>query len=1099
MKKGVDKMDKKKNVKIFAFILALLTVLFTLSLTKTSAETPGVTVTGKFVDTISNIKVSNNEGGDLNWDLQQWATFRINADFDLSGKNVKAGDSTVVTVPDALMITSSSFPIRDLNTNEVIANAKVNPDNKSITITYTDYVEKHSDTSGSFFFYARIDFKKHPQKGEVPVEITINNETKFAGKVSFTGVGDGNPRLLTKTSWVNAGDQREIQYTISVNRTKQNIKNATLEDHLQFTNASYVKDSIKIIKGKFSFDAGEWVFSDRVDVTDQHKITISEDGRSFVIDLGDVTENDQYRIAYNVRLNYDPADGEVLRNEATLKGIGIETKNITNAAAVQIPGGAGLGYVYSINIHKVDDAIQPLKGAKFRVVRQANNQVIGEFESDENGNIAVGKLLKDKYILTEIEAPSGHIIKEADTVVNVEDFGADHSVTKTIINPKDKPKETKATIELDKTLTGRDLKDGEFSFELYEGATKLQTVTNKNGKVTFDPISYKEAGEHTYTVKEVVGNTPGVTYDTTEKQVTVKVTQDGQALKADLVYPENKTFNNTYTAPKPAKAKISASKILEGAELKNGEFNFQLLDETGKVLQTKQNAADGTVTFDDISYSSEDAGKTFHYTIKEVIPESKAKGMTYDEGTIDVTVTVTKDDASNTLKASVAYGEKKSFKNTFVTSEIPPTPPTVDKPELKLYNIQLHKANADGNALAGAVFGLFEADGTTPVANPYGEGQATATSSDEEGKKGLVTFTGLEARDYVIKELTAPSGYQLSTDVIKVSASELKAATNLVVDKGTVVNKPFTSIPPTPPTVDKPELKLYSIQLHKVNNEGKPLVGAVFGLFEADGTTPVANPYGEGQATATSDANGLVTFTGLEAKDYVVRELTAPDGYQLSDEVIKIAASDLVASNSVVDKGNVVNKPFTSIPPTPPTVDKPKLKLYNIQLHKVDADGNALAGAVFGLFEADGVTPVANPYGEGQATATSDEHGLVTFIGFEARDYVIKELTAPAGYQLLSDPITVTVEDYVKSTNFVVDKGNVVNTKTPPTPPTTPSTPPTPSTDKPKGNHPSGKQSKEGKKQGLPSTGETVSTGLVAAGLALAGAGSMLVAKKRHE
>ena len=1110
MKKGVDKMDKKKNVKIFAFILALLTVLFTLSLTKTSAETPGVTVTGKFVDTISNIKVSNNEGGDLNWDIQQWATFRINADFDLSGKNVKAGDSTVVTVPDALMITSSSFPIRDLNTNEVIANAKVNPDNKSITITYTDYVEKHSDTSGSFFFYARIDFKKHPQKGEVPVEITINNETKFAGKVSFTGVGDGNPRLLTKTSWVNAGDQREIQYTISVNRTKQNIKNATLEDHLQFTNASYVKDSIKIIKGKFSFDAGEWVFSDRVDVTDQHKITISEDGRSFVIDLGDVTENDQYRIAYNVRLNYDPADGEVLRNEATLKGIGIETKNITNAAAVQIPGGAGLGYVYSINIHKVDDANQPLKGAKFRVVRQANNQVIGEFESDENGNIAVGKLLKDKYILTEIEAPSGHIIKEADTVVNVEDFGADHSVTKTIINPKDKPKETKATIELDKTLTGRDLKDGEFSFELYEGATKLQTVTNKNGKVTFDPISYKEAGEHTYTVKEVVGNTPGVTYDTTEKQVTVKVTQDGQALKADLVYPENKTFNNTYTAPKPAKAKISASKILEGAELKNGEFNFQLLDETGKVLQTKQNAADGTVTFDDISYSSEDAGKTFHYTIKEVIPESKAKGMTYDEGNIDATVTVTKDDASNTLKASVTYGDKTSFTNKLVTTSIPPTPPTVDKPELKLYNIQLHKANADGNALAGAVFGLFEADGTTPVANPYGAGQATATSSDEEGKKGLVTFTGLEARDYVIKELTAPSGYQLSTDVIKVSASELKAATNLVVDKGTVVNKPFTSIPPTPPTVDKPELKLYSIQLHKVNQEGKALVGAVFGLFEADGTTPVANPYGEGQATATSDANGLVTFTGLEAKDYVVRELTAPDGYQLSDEVIKIAASDLVASNNVVDKGNVVNKPFTSIPPTPPTVDKPELKLYNIQLHKVSEEGKGLLGAVFGLYEADGTTPVANPYGEGQATATSDENGLVTFIGFEAKDYVIKELTAPTGYQLLTNPITVSASDFTQAKDLVVDKGNVVNNKippytppyTPPTPPTTPSTPPTPptpSTDKPKGNHPSGKQSKEGKKQSLPSTGETVSAGFITAGLVLASAGSMLVAKKRHE
>ena len=515
--KREDKM-KNRNIKIFSFVLCLVAMLFALGLNRTSAETPGVTVSGKLVDTIKNIKVTNNEGGVLDWDLQQWATFRINADFDLSGKNVKAGDSTVITVPDALMITSSTFQIKDINTNEVIANAKVNPDNKSITITYTDYVEKHSDTSGSFFFYARIDFKKHPQKGEIPIEITINNETKVAGKVSFTGVGDGNPRLLTKTSWVNAGDQREIQYTISVNRTKQNIKNATLEDHLQFTNASYVKDSIKIIKGKFSFDAGEWVFSDRVDVTDQHKITISEDGRSFVIDLGDVTENDQYRIAYNVRLNYDPADGEVLRNEATLKGIGIETKNITNAAAVQIPGGAGLGYVYSINIHKVDDANQPLKGAKFRVVRQANNQVIGEFESDENGNIAVGKLLKDKYILTEIEAPSGHIIKEADTVVNVEDFGADHSVTKTIVNPKE---ETTTTTQEPTTTT-----------TTTEEPTPTTTTTTPESTTT------------TTTTQE-----PTTTTTTTQEPTTTTTTTEGpkptSTTTTTTTTPEGPTTNTT--------------------------------------------------------------------------------------------------------------------------------------------------------------------------------------------------------------------------------------------------------------------------------------------------------------------------------------------------------------------------------------------------------------------------------------------------------------------------------------------------------------------------------------------------------------------------
>ena len=533
-------MNKKKKFSIFSFLIVVLTTIFVFSLNKTFAETPEVSVSGKFVDTIQNVKVSNNEGGDLNWDLQQWATFRINADYNLSGKNVKAGDSTVVTVPDALMITSSSFPIRDLNTNEVIANAKVNPDNKSITITYTDYVEKHSDTSGSFFFYARIDFKKHPQKGEVPVEITINNETKFAGKVSFTGVGDGNPRLLTKTSWVNAGDQREIQYTISVNRTKQNIKNATLEDHLQFTNASYVKDSIKIIKGKFSFDAGEWVFSDRVDVTDQHKITISEDGRSFVIDLGDVTENDQYRIAYNVRLNYDPADGEVLRNEATLKGIGIETKNITNAAAVQIPGGAGLGYVYSINIHKVDDANQPLKGAKFRVVRQANNQVIGEFESDENGNIAVGKLLKDKYILTEIEAPSGHIIKEADTVVNVEDFGADHSVTKTIVNPKEETTSTTTTT----TTTTEEPTTTSTTTTTTEEPTTTSTTTTTEEPTTTSTTTTTEEPKTTSTTSTEEPKTTSTT-STEEPKTTSTTTTEEPTTTSTTTTEESKTTSTT--------------------------------------------------------------------------------------------------------------------------------------------------------------------------------------------------------------------------------------------------------------------------------------------------------------------------------------------------------------------------------------------------------------------------------------------------------------------------------------------------------------------------------------------------------------------------
>ena len=1192
----------KKSLKIILTLVLVLASVFGLSKIR-SAHADGST--GKIQITSKTITPAKSP-------VDQYTDIKVDLTFNVPN-GVKSGDQAVITLPQNLkFISDQTFDVMSPDGQSVVAKAVINAANKTITLTYEDYVEKKSNISGSMFFAVRVEpATESPSK--VPITLNVDNNPVPVGKVDFV-VDPGNAeKTLDKVSWGTetlADGSITRQYEVRVNAANAPLTEAVVTDQLQTEGMNYVEDSFVIKKGNWAVNS-----SHKLELKNGQVVSLpvefGADKKSFKVSLGNVAQGEGYSIVYKVKIPYTPANGEKFLNNVSLNAKKVvETKS--NPFVYQTAGGEAQGYTFSINLKKVDsqDENTALAGAEFNVIRVATGAVVGKLTTNAKGEASIGGLLNTAYQLVETKAPEGYELDATPIDVKAEDFGTTKTALKKVTNKKivKEPTPTSAVIELDKALTGRDLVDGEFSFELYEGANKLQTVTNKAGKVTFDAISYTAEGEHTYTVKEVKGNnatitydasekqvtvrvtrdgdalkavvvypesktftnaftpnattatieltkeltgrdlvdgefsfelyeganklqtvtnkagkvtfesisytaegehtytvkevkgtTPGITYDTAEKQVTVKVTKDGDNLKATVVYPESKVFANTYSAPSPAKAQISASKILEGRALKDGEFSFTLLDEAGKVLQTKQNAADGSVAFDEISYSQEDAGKTFHYTIKEVIPTSQEKGMTYDQASIEVTVTVTKDDASNTINATVAYGEKKSFINTFVTSEIPPTPPVVEKPEAKLYTIQLHKVNGEGQALAGAVFGLFEADGVTAVANPYGEGQATATSD----ANGLVNFVGFEAKNYVVKELTAPEGYQLSTDVIKVSASELKAATNLVVDKGTVVNKPFTSIPPTPPTVDKPELKLYSIQLHKVNNEGKPLVGAVFGLFEADGTTPVANPYGEGQATATSDANGLVTFTGLVAMDYVVKEITAPEGYQLSEEVVTVSASQLIAStDQVLDQGKVVNKPFTAIPPTPPTVDKPELKLYNIQLHKVDKEGKALAGAVFGLFEADGTTPVANPYGEGQASVSSDADGLVTFIGFEARDYVIKELTAPTGYQLLTNPITVTAEDYVQATDLVVDKGNVVNELTPPTPPTPPTTPPTPpttpSTDKPKGDKPSGSQPKEEKKHTLPSTGETVSEGLVAAGLALAVAGSALVYKKRE-
>ena len=1198
----------KKSLKIILTLVLVLASVFGLSKIR-SAHADGST--GKIQITSKTITPAKSP-------VDQYTDIKVDLTFNVPN-GVKSGDQAVITLPQNLkFISDQTFDVMSPDGQSVVAKAVINAANKTITLTYEDYVEKKSNISGSMFFAVRVEpATESPSK--VPITLNVDNNPVPVGKVDFV-VDPGNAeKTLDKVSWGTetlADGSITRQYEVRVNAANAPLTEAVVTDQLQTEGMNYVEDSFVIKKGNWAVNS-----SHKLELKNGQVVSLpvefGADKKSFKVSLGNVAQGEGYLIVYKVKIPYTPANGEKFLNNVSLNAKKVvETKS--NPFVYQTAGGEAQGYTFSINLKKVDgqDENTALAGAEFNVIRVATGAVVGKLTTNAKGEASIGGLLNTAYQLVETKAPEGYELDATPIDVKAEDFGTTKTALKTVTNKKtvkeptptsavielDKaltgrdlvdgefsfelyeganklqtvtnksgkvtfesisytaegehtytvkevkgdnatiaydasekqvtvkvtrdgdalqaevvypesktftnaftPNATTATIELTKELTGRDLVDGEFSFELYEGANKLQTVTNKSGKVTFESISYTAEGEHTYTVKEVKGNVPGITYDTAEKQVTVQVTKDGDNLKATVVYPESKAFTNTYSAPSPAKAQISASKILEGRDLKDGEFSFNLLDEAGEILQTKQNAADGSVAFEEISYSQEDAGKTFHYTIKEVIPQSQEKGMTYDQASIEVTVTVTKDDASNTIKATVAYGEKTSFTNTFVTSEIPPTPPVVEKPEAKLYTIQLHKVNGEGHALAGAVFGLFEADGSTPVANPYGEGQATATSD----ANGLVSFVGFEAKNYVVKELTAPEGYQLSTASIAVSATELSAATDLVVDKGNVVNQPFTAIPPTPPVVEKPELTLYSIQLHKVNNEGQVLAGAVFGLFEADGVTPVANPYGEGQATATSDANGLVTFTGLEAKDYVVKEITAPEGYQLSEEAITVSSSQLIAStDQVLDQGKVVNKPFTAIPPTPPVVEKPELKLYTIQLHKVNPFYQSLAGAVFGLFEADGVTPVANPYGEGQATATSDANGLVSFVGFEAKDYVVKELTAPAGYQLSNVSITVSAAELTAATDLVVDKGNVVNQLTPPPPsydkprkeiPSNPpkgKTPP-PSTEKPEKEIPSNPP-KEDKKEVLPSTGQSMSEGLVATGLALAVAGSALVYKKRE-
>ena len=709
------------------------------------------------------------------------------------------------------------FALKDEN-NKVVETAKNKADgsvnfksltfNKEGTHTYTITENKGTDASVNY----------STQSIKATVDVKKDND-KLVATVTYSG-GDGEQKN-TITNTQNKPKVSNAKVTLNLKKEFEGgeLKGDDFEFVAKDSNDKVVATAKNKEDGSITFDnitvdhAG--TFNYKITETKGSDKTITYSDKTITATVVVVEKDNALAVE---QINY--SDGQTATDTFTKKEA---PKTESTKATLQVK-----------KLFKEGETNLPLTDNQFEFVLKEGNNTLETAKNKANGTVTFKDLSYSEegthtYTITENKGTDASInystqsitatvdVKKANDklVATVTYSGGDAEKGDTFTNTKTPPtpvpptvKPTTAQFKAKKVLaingsSDRTLKANEFTLLLKDqNGTLVDTKTNgENGDILFNPVSFNEAGTFTYTIVEQKPATPesAITYDESVHTVTVTVTKDetGQ-LNADVQYDGKKdtpTFTNTYTPPTPptpSEKQITTSKILEGRDLQGGEFSFNLLDENGTVLQTKQNAADGTVTFDAIAYTEAMIG-THKYTIKEVVPADQAN-IQYDEGQVDVTVTVTKDEASNAIQAVVSYGAKK----TFINKVIPPTPPTVNNPELKLYTLKVRKVDEKGDYLAGAVFGLFEADGVTPVANPYGQGQAQAIS----GQDGLASFVGFEAKEYVIKELSAPSGYQLSDTAIKVSASDFASATNLVVDKGNVVNK----LLPPPPSTDIPNI-----------------------------------------------------------------------------------------------------------------------------------------------------------------------------------------------------------------------------------------------------------------------------------------------------
>ena len=413
---------------------------------------------------------------------------------------------------------------------------------------------------------------------------------------------------------------------------------------------------------------------------------------------------------------------------------------------------------------------------ELREVKGEGSELIETVKNDANGNVAFSpieytEIGRHTYTLREVKGNAGGITYDENVytiVTTISDNGkgqlvATHELKgaegvksiefKNAYNLTPKSFSVTDKIAATKSLTGRDLKEGEFSFELVEGNDVVATGKNDaRGKITMSPIEYTAAGKHTYTLREVPGDAGnGITYDGKTYTIETTITDNGDGtLKAEHVLKgaegvKSIEFKNAYNlTPKSFSVtdKIAATKSLTGRDLKEGEFSFELV-EGNDVVATGTNNAEGKITMNAVKYTK--AGK-HTYTLREVNGGTTSKGITYSDAEYTIETAIT-DKGDGTLSAThVLKGtEPAEFKNTYSV-----TPLDAD------LDFDLSKA-IDGRDWTDAdkfSFTITAPEGT-PLPDPVTV-TVTKQDADNEGiaaiKFGKIRYTAAGTYKYEIRE-----------------------------------------------------------------------------------------------------------------------------------------------------------------------------------------------------------------------------------------------------------------------------------------------------------------------------------------------------------
>ena len=365
-------------------------------------------------------------------------------------------------------------------------------------------------------------------------------------------------------------------------------------------------------------------------------------------------------------------------NQAPLPNDATGSVTVTN----QTSGAVSFGTI-TYGIDDMSGATENADGTRTKVFN---------YTVTESGNVAGvvnDQSVSRTFTVTLTDDSQGNL-----TAVSSETPGAQFSFTNSYTHTSESSSPTgNGGLTITKNLDGRNLSEGEFSFQMIGAAgteaegmnltaanaadgsvsfgtltfekpgTNTAAVDGEAGSVTLSAITFQEPGTYEFQISEANGNLGGVDYNSATLKAVAEVSSDGKGkmeidwtiYNADGTEISDYTYNNTYTAS-PTSVILGGTKVLDGRTLADGEFNFELRDADGNVLQTVANNAEGGIVFDKITY---DAEGTYEYTIFEIAGD--AEGITYDDTTYTAKVVVT-DDGQGSFKVSqLTYNDGIEF------------------------------------------------------------------------------------------------------------------------------------------------------------------------------------------------------------------------------------------------------------------------------------------------------------------------------------------------------------------------------------------------------------------------------------------------------